>query len=417
MKKSSGRVGLVFFLLAAAILVYFVVTDDGKHYQWIESYRADSKQPYGTFYLRKMLESYRPGTEFIFNDRKPLKNLLLEIGEPAQTDYVFVGQNIFLDEEGVIALRHFIEKGGDVFIASLTPPEDIINAVYFRECDADLTIQANQASSAALNFFHDTLKVERGYRYAFRFEAKDYSYGWNHFNDSVFCASAESVVPLGHLEDERVNFIRIPAGNGNVYLHSNPLVFTNYFLTDREKLGYASGVFSHLDGKDIVWDEFSKIPFTGNNNAYNSPLYYILQQPSLKYAWWLMLLTVVLYVLFAAKRRQRVIPVMEPKSNTSLEFVDLISQLHYKNGDHLDMVKKKMRYFLYFVRSKYGIHAEKFREEHIRRLAEKSRVSLGDVQVIFSQFYLIEEKFREDIEVNRLVNLYDAIENFYRHCK
>ena len=102
------------------------------------------------------------------------------------------------------------------------------------------------------------------------------------------------------------------------------------------------------------------------------------------------------------------IPVIEAKTNSSLEFVNLVSRLYYKNGNHLDMAHKKMKYFLYFVRSKYGIHAEKFKEDQIRRLAEKSKVALGEIEAIFHQYYLIEDRFKQNIEANRLVDLYDA---------
>ena len=180
---------------------------------------------------------------------------------------------------------------------------------------------------------------------------------------------------------------------------------------------YASGVFSHLRGKNMIWDEYSKLPFWDDGNAYNSPLYYILQQPSLKYAWWLLLLSVVIYVFFAAKRTQRIIPVLEPKTNTSLEFVNLISSLHYQNGNHLDMVKKKMKYFLYFIRSKYGIHAQTFTDGDIQKLSEKSKVNIHDVHLIFNQYNLIERNFANDIEANRLVDFYHAIEKFYTNCK
>ncbi|MEX1240121.1 MAG: hypothetical protein WEB30_10400 [Cyclobacteriaceae bacterium] len=417
MKQRSVQIVVLFCVLAGGILLYFIFNGEGKRYSWMESYRASSEQPYGTLYIRKMLESYRPGDEFILNEKKPLKSILEALKDPARTDYVFIGENIFLDKESLLALTGFLEEGGDAFIASLTPPQSILDAVYYKECNVDLTFQYNRVASVNLNFFHDSLKSPRGYEFAFRYETEDFPYDWNHINDSVFCDSTRSIVALGHQQDELVNFIKIPAGRGNIYLHSNPLVFTNYFLTKPEMVDYVSAVFSHLDGEHLIWDEYSKIPYEGNTNAYNSPLYYILQQPSLKYAWWLLLLTVILYILFGAKRKQRIIPVREPKTNTSLEFVNLISRLHYKNGNHLDMARKKMRYFLYFVRFKYGIHAERFRDEHIGRLAEKSRVSVNDVQGIFSQYYLIEERFKDDIEVSRLVNLYDTIENFYKQCK
>lgn len=407
---------ILFVVLALLIFVYFLFGDDKKRYQWNESYRADSRQPYGTLFIQQLLEAYRPGGTVVVN-KKPLWILLEEIKEPAYTDYVFVGQSIFLDPESHAAIVRFMDKGGDVFIGALSPPDNILGSVYHQECDSPVLFEDNFSDSVRLNFFHPQLRSDEPPEYAFRFGSEDQAYYWNYFTPDIFCDSTMAVVPLGYQQDGRVNFIKISAGKGNLYLHSNPLVFTNYFLTEPAKLRYASAVFSHLEGRNIIWDEYSKIPFMGNNNPYNSPLYYIMAQPSLKYAWWLLLLTVFLYIFFAAKRKQKIIPVMDPKTNTSLEFVRLISRLHYKNGNHLDMAHKKMRYFLYFVRSKYGIHAERFKEEQIRRLAEKSRVRFAEVESIFLQYYLIEERFKNNIEANRLVDLYDAIDNFYKQCK
>lgn len=397
------------------MLFYFTRGDEGKHYQWYESYRASSEQPYGTMFIQKMLESYRPGETLTVNDKQPVRKLLKGVPGPG-TDYVLVGHAIFLDKESLAALVGFIDAGGNAFIATVTPPVQLLNAVYSRECGADIEYESNFTSEVDLNFFHQSLKKGKGYRFAFRFADSDEPYPWRFIKSSVFCDSTKSVVPLGYQEGDRVNFIRIAAGKGNLFLHSNPLVFTNYFLTKAENLDYASGVFSHLAGKHMIWDEYSKI-VSSAGSRYGSPLYYVLRQPGLKYAWWLLLVTVALYVIFAAKRRQRVIPVLETKTNTSLEFINLISRLHYKNGNHVDMARKKMKYFLYFVRSRYGIHAETFQEEQIRRLAEKARVNVADVRGIFSQYYLIEEKFSSYIEPNRLVDLYESIENFYRQSK
>lgn len=416
--KKDRTIIIVFAVIGALLLLYFVFfADDGKRFQWYESYRADSDQPYGTMFIRKILEDYRPKARFVFNDRTPLKHLLDTVRAKKNNTYVFIGQSIFLDEKDVAALVDFIDSGGDAFIASLTPPEALLKSVYSNECGAPILFHENETDSINMNFFHDTLRTDQGFQFAFRYESEDRPYSWSYIDDAVFCDSTRMLVPLGSQEGSHVNFVKIPAGKGNLYLHSNPLVFTNYFLSKAEKVEYASGVFTHLEGEDIIWDEYSKIPFSGKKNAYNSPLYYILQQPSLKYAWWLLLLTVFLYILFVAKRQQRVIPVLEPKTNTSLEFVNLISTLHYQNQNHLDMARKKMKYFLYFVRSKYGIHAERFNEPQIRKLAEKAKVNLAEVQVIFDQYYLIEERFQQAIEANRLLNLYNSIEKFYTHCK
>lgn len=415
MKQRQRGMLILIIVLAALLLTFFFLYGDETRYRWSESYRSDSEQPYGASFIAGMLADYRPGTAFTVN-KKPLKDVLAAVKDPARTDYIFIGQRLFLDDKSRQALVKFLEAGGDVFIASIPVPEEVLNGVY-TECDSAVTVEQNFQPSVNLNFFSDSLKSPQGYQYAFRFMANDRSYFWNYYSDTARCDAAAAIVPLGYQDDGHVNFLRIAVGEGHLYLHSNPLVFTNYFLTDRKKLDYVSGVFAHLKGEDIIWDEYSKLPFQGNANAYNSPLYYILSQPSLKYAWWLLLLTILLYAFFAAKRKQRVIPVIESKRNTSLEFVNLISQLHYKHGNHLDMAHKKMRYFLYFVRSKYGIHAEKFGDAQIRQLAEKSRVAPEDVEVIFARYYLIEDRFKNHIEANRLVDLFDAIENFYKHCK
>ncbi|HEU5146931.1 MAG TPA: DUF4350 domain-containing protein [Chryseosolibacter sp.] len=418
MRETKVRIIVVIAFVTIAGVIYYIFSQAPKRHQWFESYRSSSEEPYGAAFIHKMLRGYRPGSDFMVNEKERLHDLLENVDNVENTDYILIGHNVFLDEASASSLARFIEAGGNAFIATLTPPEEILMAVYYQECRTPIEFVERRTEEVSMNFFHPDLEKERGGPYRFRIGVEDFPYSWDYISEAVFCDSTRSITPLGFQNDDHVNFVRISVGKGSLYLHSNPIAFTNYFLLKPENVRYAAGVFSHLDGEDIIWDEFSKIPLPGGrNNAYDSPLYYILQQPALKYSWWLLLFTVLLYVVFGGKRKQRVIPVLEPKRNTSLEFVNLISQLHYRNANHLDMAHKKMKYFLYFVRSKYGIHAERFREEHIRRLAEKSKVRLADVEVIFSRYYLIEERFKHNIEANRLVDLYDAIENFYKQSK
>jgi hypothetical protein len=142
---------------------------------------------------------------------------------------------------------------------------------------------------------------------------------------------------------------------------------------------------------------------------------YILQQESLKYAWWMMLVGVVLYTLFTAKRKQRVIHVLEPKANTSLEFVNMISALHFQNGHHRDIARKRMKYFYYFIKARYGFHFQILAEANLVRLTEKSKVDLGDLKTVALAFDRIEKDPYYDQP--RLVDLQLALEKFYKDCK
>lgn len=400
------------------VLAYFIWRDDDTpRFQWFESYDATSDQPYGTSFMRHLLEDYKPGGKFFFNKKKPIHEILDSAAFTEKASYVFIGQSDYLDLRDINALTSFMERGNDVFIASLDPPSELIARIYENTCNRLISYNGERADTMKMNFYHPALKKETDYAYTYRFAGIDRPYQWSYLSNYVLCDSAESILPLGYHYGEVVNFLSIPYEKGHLYLHTNPLVFTNYFLLQPDKLEYASLVFSHLKGQDIIWDEYSKMPFVGNNNHYNSPLYFILAQPSLKYAWWLMLLTILLFVIFAAKRRQRIIPVLEEKVNTSLEFVRLISSLHFQNGDHLDMARKKMRYFLYFIKMRYGIHTSAFTQIHVPILAEKSKVKETEVQRIFDRWNVIDKFQFSSIEVDRLVDLYYSIDNFYKQCK
>jgi len=417
-KKRNTPMIIVLCVLGLLLVAYFVFNEpDQNRYQWHESYDANSSQPYGTLFLRRMLEDYHPGGSFEFNDKKPLKTLLNSDRYTSNSGYVFVGGSLFLDPQDADALLAFVRNGNDAVIACLEPPESLIYRIHANECDQQIEFQGQMMPSVTVNFYHDTLRTESGYTYAKRFRDEDISYNWKSFAPGLFCEAATTIVPIGYQVQDRVNFLRIKYGEGFLYIHANPIVFTNYFMIKDESVNYATATFSHLRGENIIWDEYSKIPFMGKRDNYDSPLYFILQQDTLKYAWWLMLITIGLYVFFAARRTQRVIPVLESKSNTSLEFVKLIASLHYQNENHLDMARKKMKYFLYFIRSKYGVHAQTFTDLQIAKLAEKSKVSLEEVQMIFTQYQAIERNAGYNINGLRLVDFYNAIENFYKHCK
>jgi hypothetical protein len=226
-----------------------------------------------------------------------------------------------------------------------------------------------------------------------------------------------TVIPRGFQQGDAVNFFKIPSGKGNLYLHSTPIVFTNYFMIDPDRAEYAAIVLSHLKGKNFIWDDFSKLPFSVNHNEYNSPLYFILQQPSLKYAWWMILATIIIFVIFGMSRKQKVIPVIESKTNTSLEFATMISALHYQNGNHLDIAQKKMKYFLYFIRTRYGIHSSTFTQSIVPVLTSRSKVNETQVQHLFERWVVIEKFGFSGIEDYRLVDLYYAMDTFYKNCK
>jgi hypothetical protein len=413
--RSRNTTLILFGTLAVLLLLYFILSDD-KNHSWDESYNASTEEPYGTFFIKQLLESSHKDGKFIVQKKQRLREILKDEEFKTETSYIFIGESLYLGEDDKKELLDFIDSGNDAFIAIREIPI-FLTDLYEHECGQFIILDEDFAESATMNFYHPSLRDKYGYKYTYRFHTEDHKYNWSYFNTSIFCDSTRLLTPLGYIDSNNVNFLRIKYGKGSLYLHCDPLVFTNYFLIKKQKMEYASAVFSHLNGKNIIWDEFGNIPLLGRNGGEASPLYYIMQQPSLKYAWWMIVGSVILYVLFAAKRTQRIIPVLEAKTNTTLEFVKLISALHFQNKNHLDMARKKMKYFNYFIRSKYNIHGHPVTEEMVVKLSEKSKVPLSMVRAIFNMYKLIEDGSGGTIEGPRLSNFYSVIEEFYKQCK
>lgn len=414
-RNSKIAVGL-FAGLAVVLLIYFSVGTRGRKFQWTENYRASSDQPYGTRFIQQILARHRSDATFTLNDKKPL-HALLDTGTTWQnTDYVFIGQNIYLDNEDTNALLAFVSSGNDAFISTVYLPFDLLDNLDVFACEAELYLEMNEAPSATMYFYDDARNEAGGYTFRYRYASADRPYFWNTISSDFFCDSLQNVTRLGYVDEGKVNFVRFSYGEGSIYLHTNPLAFTNYFLADSMRAVYASGVVSYLDGKDLIWDEFSRSEFAPRNNAPEiSPISYIMQQESLRYAWWLMLAGVLLYTFFAARRRQRVIPVIEEKNNTSLEFLRMISLLHLQNGNHHSMGRKKMKYFFHFIRSKYGFRSQELTARYLARLSEKSKVEEEKLKVIADEFYHL--NVRADYDADRLVTLHNALFAFYTQCK
>lgn len=203
--------------------------------------------------------------------------------------------------------------------------------------------------------------------------------------------------------NEQVNFIKIKFGKGNFYLHSEPLFITNYYLLKPGNKRYAEDVFSYLQNRKTIW-------FIGNNEKNSiSPMRLILSKQALRYAWWLFLGGMLLFILFNAKRKQRVVPIVEPLKNTSVEFVKSIGNLYLQEGDFHDMMAKKAQYFLHKVRLDLLIDTKNLDEDFIKKLHLKTGKSVEIIREAVELMIKAQDPYssvmREDlITMNKLLD-------------
>ncbi|MBP2834270.1 DUF4350 domain-containing protein, partial [Aquimarina sp. U1-2] len=135
---------------------------------------------------------------------------------------------------------------------------------------------------------------------------------------------------LGHskTDKKRVNFIKVPFGEGNILLHTEPKAFTNYHILKDDRYQYVESALSYLPDDDVYFDSYSKRQTPYGDAEQESNLTWFLDQLSFRWAWYTAIIFMILFMIFNAKRRQRIIKIIKPLQNTSLAFVKTISNLY-----------------------------------------------------------------------------------------
>ncbi len=428
---NDRRPYIVLGIAALIILLFFIFVAQNKRINWDEHYKADSKDPHGTIVMHKLLETYYPDyklEEVTKNVTKKLSDV-----EDLNANYVFVGQALYLDTTEINTLLEFVKKGNTAFIASKSIPNDLMFYVYYEECNYnawnDYTSIWMRDSITHMNLLHSDLKDSIGYDFTY---TKDSDRGFNfrnnrwHYIDTMyFCQEDFSLVELGMINEEQVNFAKMDYGEGSFYLHTNPLVFTNFFMKENVGYTYASKVFSHLSEGPIYWDKCSHIDENvsrrrnrqANSRTLSSegPLKYVLSQPSLAWAWYASLALGLVYLMFRAKRRQRAIPVLEKNTNTSMEFISTIGRLYFVQNDHRKLSLMKMKLFLAYVRDRYNIPTKKIDDDFVKRLTIKSEIS----ETIIRQIITFAENIKSSdfVSEKTLIDFHLEMDKFYKNCK
>lgn len=117
------------------------------------------------------------------------------------------------------------------------------------------------------------------------------------------------------------------------------------------------------------------------------------------------------FVIFKGKRDQRIIPIVKPLANTTLEFINTVGNLYFKQSNHKNIADKKINYFMDYIRTKYAIKTSTLNEDFTLILAEKSAFEKIEIRKIVSIINKI--SCSTSIKKETLLELNNVIENFY----
>lgn len=349
---------------------------------WEENFNYKEKSPFGTYILHQELNDLFPA-DSVVTIKKNFQDYLVDHSD-LSANYFCLNFNLNkLDEKGVDSLLSFVKKGNIAFIS----------VEYFnKSLQEKLEFTANNLSKDI--YLYEDLKKLKGQFYLDTLKTK-YTFNRNIKRNYFVTYNTANTVVLGsaEIDTELVpNFIRITHGKGAFYLHTNPIVFTNYYLL-KDNNSYANQVLSYLPPSTIIWDPQLRYSKNSDQNKDNTSVFdFFLKHNTLTWFLILLIVGVLMFMLFNAKRKQRPIPVIPNLENTTVAFTQTISSLYLKEQNHKNLVDKAIRFFLEKVRTKYLLNTSKLNTDFIKHLAAKSGNDLANTKYLINTIKTLNKK-------------------------
>ncbi len=391
MKKSNYK--FIIPIIITLVILTVIKIIEPEEIDWTKSFAAKDKIPYGGYIISDISRKMFPRKEVLVKEF-PIYNSLKD-QYYVSTNYIFINTYFMPDLLDTEYLLDYAAEGNNVFISAFGIYGDLADSLHIKVYEEFFS-----DDSINTNFTLPELKSDVSFTYS----GENFKNYFSEFDTSL-------VQILGQNESGQVNFLRIKYGNGNFFLHTLPLVFTNYYLLKQDNNEYVYKLLSHLPLQKTIWDDYYK----DGNKFTASSLNYIVSQPSLRWAYYIILISIVLFIFFYGRRKQRIIPIISPLTNTTVEFVETVGNLYYQQKDYKNIAEKKITFFLEYLRNKYFIKTITFNDETIQKISEKSGIQKGKVKSIFKEIEKINRSTK--ITEDDLLSLNYYIEKFYERTK
>lgn len=393
----------VLIILVALVITTAVVigTKHTKTIDWEESFNEKSNKPYGVSVLYKELpklfKNYKVRTVYHQPASYLNANSKDGFGEHiAKGNYIIIGNSDYLEDDSIDELLSFVDAGNTLFISDYYFPQKIHDTL---NISVDY-IENEKDSISYLSLKHLNIKNIK----------LDKNTSDQYFSD--FDTLKHTVLGHSKIDYKHINFLKVPFGHGNIYLHLEPKAFTNYHILKDNRYKYIEGALSYLPNNDVYFDSYTKIQTGYNGNIEKeSNLSWFLEQLPFKWAWYTAIVFGILFMIFNAKRRQRIIPIIKPLQNTTIAFVKTVSNLYFDTKDHKNLINKKITYFLEKIRRDLNLNTNVLDDNFIEKLATKTGKKKDNVKPVVNYINLMRQK-KEFTEEN-LIKLNTYIEAFY----
>lgn len=435
MKRSR----IVFFVLIAVffVAVFLVQYNTPRPFIWKPTYLHDDRQPFGCYVLDDVLasslDSYRV-------ENKTLYEIYMEhpdtsvLPRSERRTYLIVDEQISFSDSDVVILRRMFRQGHNVMLCASDFSEELMEAFGFSVKYNEYGLFDAFEQAVRLDPVRDTiytnvsyngdLSPHRVFQQLHPVYLKVEKYAGlkveNRVGKRMLITPAEdgrgNPLSLGMLffevDTTDITGDAVREDSGRFIVVATPRLFTNYGVLDGDNSSYIFHLLSRFNNSPVVRLD------GGRRSSSSGLLSAIFDSPALGFAFFTLVLLVLLLMANAAQRKQRPIPVVTPPANEMLRFTRLIGNLFYQKRDYQDLLRKKYLYFCTELRRHYAadLEAEADPKEAAERLAARTGLPVEEVTADFVRLkHLLSDGTRvSEADMRRAI---DGINHWKRKLK
>lgn len=400
-KKGSIYIVIAVFIVGLLMLLQY---NRPKDINWFPSYVSTHKMPYGTYVLGDIMKK-------LFSEKAKQINeppfVFLTDTPDLQGSYFFVDRHIEFGEAELNAMLDWVSYGNTLFMASEGFEQQLLDTLGLDT--GNLYIDLDEERSYRHRLVHPILSSGDGAI----FQKDDYATYFKKIDTAktIIVGSVASLSKNKAIENTYFNVVKRKFGDGEIILSCFPKAFTNYFILMDNNKAYTAGLLSYLDGSRNIYVDNN---YKSGKSVYTSPMHIFLNTKELKWAYYLVLIGAVIYIVFEGKRKQRAIPVILPLNNQTLAFTRTIADMYYEKGETKPIAEHKIANFLEYIRSRFHLVTVQREEEFYSNLASRSSHSVKEIELLFK--FLEQLRDQESVSDNTLKELNASIEKFKKRA-
>jgi len=392
------------------VLVFITELNAPHKFSWKPTYDKHDKDPFGCYVFDDVASSslsfYKVIRKTFYQLYDADSLLVNEKNTDTHYAYLIIEDNISLSATDLNYLFKLLDNGADIILCTDNFPyrlEDTLKITSInseRYYSLDRYIQDNGARDSIMIYSDnkETTYIYEVYPHLHNMylsiEKDDYGQAKQVPFKPQTIATDKAKRPLA---------VKMKIGNGHLALVSVPLMFTNFSILDGKNADFTFRLLNRLTDKKIIRLE----AYGKHVDEPVTPLRYVLTVTPLKWAIYLTFITVLLFLFFTARRRQRIIPVCTPPSNNTLAFMRLISNLYFQQHDNGEIIKIKYYCFCSYLKKYTFIDITNRTPEDIdyNRISLISGIDTTIIQKLIKNIHMaIYRSHADDLQLKQYCN-------------